>query len=105
MKQEEFELIIKNDDTLNRLLNEKEISVFANFSNKNFENDDFKKYIEKAYKESYKEIFNKNKMQNRMTKKPNLMKNSVSSKTLAFNRQKQSQKGYSDYGTLRTIAK
>ena len=59
MKNEEFDLVIQNDETLNRLLNENELGVFANFSNKAFESDDFKRYIDTAYRASFKTIFQK----------------------------------------------
>lgn len=60
MKEENFEEIIKNDESLNKLLNQKDVSVFSNFSNNNFKNEDFKKHINEAYRTSYKEIFDKN---------------------------------------------
>ncbi|WP_445711321.1 hypothetical protein [Flavobacterium sp.] len=59
MKEENFEEIIKNDESLNKLLNQKDVSVFSNFSNSNFKNEDFKKHINEAYRTSYKEIFDK----------------------------------------------
>lgn len=59
MKNEEFDLIIANDETLNRLLNEKELGVFANFSNKAFQSEAFKRYIDVSYRESFKTIFQK----------------------------------------------
>ncbi|CAM4012612.1 MULTISPECIES: hypothetical protein [Flavobacterium] len=59
MKEENFEEIIKNDESLNKLLNQKDVSVFSNFSNSNFKNEDFKKHINEAYRTSYKEVFDK----------------------------------------------
>ena len=57
--QETLEDVIKNDAALNKLLNNKEISVFSNFSKGKYD-EEFKIQIQDLYYESFKEIYKKN---------------------------------------------
>jgi len=55
---ETFEEIIRNDEPLNKLIKDKEINVFSNFSKGSY-SDELKLYIEDAYYASFKEIYGK----------------------------------------------
>uniref|UniRef100_UPI00260011C9 hypothetical protein n=1 Tax=Winogradskyella sp. TaxID=1883156 RepID=UPI00260011C9 len=56
---EHFETLITNHKDLNKLLNEKDIAGFSSFSKPEFEDSEFKTYIEERYISSFKEIYNK----------------------------------------------
>ena len=55
---ETFEEIIRNDEPLSKLLNDKAINVFSNFSKGTYSNE-LKLYIEDSYYASFKEIYGK----------------------------------------------
>ena len=59
MTNEHFEALITNHKDLNKLLNDKDIAGFASFNKPEFENSDFKTYIEERYIASFKSIYTK----------------------------------------------
>ncbi|RSC93957.1 hypothetical protein [Tenacibaculum singaporense] len=59
MIKEEFEKLINDNKDLNKLLNEKEIIGFSDFSKLNFNTPDFRDYIEERYLDSFQVIYKK----------------------------------------------
>lgn len=59
MINNELEVFITNNEDLDKLLNKDDIAGFADFSNLEFNNTEFKDYIEQRYIKSFKNIYKK----------------------------------------------
>jgi len=57
MVNQKFEEIISNEKHLNVLLNEERITVFSEFSKKEYQTEEFKEYIKPKYNQIFREIF------------------------------------------------
>ena len=77
MKNENFEVLIANNEDLNRLINEKDIKGLNNFSIEGVNTLEFKNYIKEKYSQSFKEIYTKYTGQNYSAPKINALLRSV----------------------------
>jgi hypothetical protein len=56
---ENFQEILEKDESLVKLLDQKDINIFTNFSKANY-SEEFKEYISKRYYDAFEEIYTKN---------------------------------------------